>query len=165
MKLLTVATLAALSFSAFAADPPACPEGVTSCTISDQDMGDTTSSADNSQSQATQSNPSSNSNASGVNIDPVFDNKSQVTQNATNTTTGTISGGNTNSDADASAIGNKLDSRNDIANDNKSSVGNTSSNSGGNVLGTNGTNTSDIDNKQGQGNPHEPRALRVCGSY
>lgn len=110
-SLIAIATLALVSTS-FAADPlinqtGACPTDVTgaasgSCTNQNQQLGDTTSSVTGDVQapvSSTQQGVASASNASGNAINPNFDNKSQVTQNTTATTTGTISGGNTNSAA------------------------------------------------------------------
>lgn len=101
---------------------PSCGE---SCNSSYQNMGDTTSSADNSHSQATQSNPSSNSNASaaGVTIDPKVQ-QSGNTVDMSGTTQDTRSQA-----TGGAAIGNQS------SNDNRSSVGNTSSASSNNQAG------------------------------
>lgn len=129
-----------------------CSSTSTSCTGSNQWSGDvsTVNNSGETHSTTTQNGNSSASNASGVDINPTFDNRTQTTQNATNTTTGTISGGNT-----SSSVGNTSATGNYSSNDNKSSVGNTTattgastsnSNSGGNVLGNTGTNTSTNNN-------------------
>lgn len=114
---------------------PACNPAATSCTSSNQQQGDVSTVNNNGDSHATSAangnSNSSNSNQSGNSIAPEFDNKAQTTQNATNTTTGTISGGNTSSGA--SSIGNSS------SNDNHSSVGNTSASTG--ASNANGTNT------------------------
>jgi hypothetical protein len=140
----------AMATGVSAQSQPPCPTGTTNC--SSLFLGDvnTPSSAANTLTTSSQSGVSSASNASGNTISPSFDNRAQTTQTATNTTTGTISGGNTNSSATGgSATGNLS------TNDNRSSVGNTSaingpisntnstgpstssSSSGGNVLGSN----------------------------
>jgi hypothetical protein len=132
----TVLTLAAVA--AFAAVPAyaqlsqnnGCTPGAQNCTGSNQNSGDTTSTNNygDTHSTSSQLGNSSASNTSGNNIG--FDNRTQTTQNANNTTTGTISGGNTSSGATGGAATGNLSS-----NDNRTSVGNTSSNSGGNTLG------------------------------
>jgi hypothetical protein len=111
-----------------------CPPTATNCTGSNQNSGDVSTTNNNGNTHSTSSmlGNSSASNASGNNINPNFDNRAQTTQNATNTTTGMIQGGNNSaSTGPSSAIGNSS------SNDNRSSVGNTSSNSGGNVTGGN----------------------------
>lgn len=108
-----------------------CPPTATNCTGSNQNSGDTSTTVNNGDTHSTTSQlgNSSASNVSGNNVG--FDNRAQTTQNANNTTTGTISGGNTNSQATGgSATGNKLDNNND----NRSSVGNVGSSSGGNSI-------------------------------
>lgn len=95
----------------------ACPTDVNgaatgSCTNQNQIQGDTTSSVTGDvQAPVTsaQQGVSSTSTASGNEIAPVFDNKAQVTQNSTNTTTGTINpviSPNTSSRADGNTSAN-----------------------------------------------------------
>lgn len=138
-KYLAIALLAFAPLSFAQTITSSCPTGSTTCTASTQNVGDISnpSTAQNTTSTSSQAGNSSNSIASGTTINPDFDNRSQTTQNANNTTTGTISGGNTTSGATGGAATGNLSS-----NDNKSSVGNTSastgastSNSGGNTLG------------------------------
>lgn len=107
------------AISAQATNPP-CPAGTINC--SNQHMGDTTTTADNTQSHATQIGNSTNSNQSGNSIDA--ENNLQQSGNTVDQS------GNRLGDSNSSATGNRLDSNND----NRSSVGNTSSNSGGNQM-------------------------------
>lgn len=118
---------------AYASPTIDCPEGTVNCSL--QNMGDEYTSADNSQSSATQSNPSSNSNtsASNVTIDPKVQQSNNAVDQSGNRVTGTATGGA------ASSTGNKTD-LSDFGNA-SSSVGNTSSNSGGNILGNDSSNT------------------------
>lgn len=119
-----------------------CPEGTSSCTNSTQTLGDTSnpSSATNTSTTSSQSGVSSASNASGNSIDPDFDNRSQVNQNATNTTTGTISGGDSTSSATGGSATGNLSTN---SNTSQSSVGNTTANggAGGSSTATTGNNT------------------------
>lgn len=138
MKKILISTLMLLlATPAFAQTTPTsqCPNGTTSCTLSNQSMGDVSngSTAEGTQSLSSNAGNSNASIAAGNTIDPNFDNKAQTTQNATNTTTGTISGGNnTATTGPSSATGNLS------TNDNHSSVGNTST---GASTSSNGSNS------------------------
>jgi hypothetical protein len=135
--LLVIAILTAFSTSAFAAG---CPEGTVTCTVSPQTVGDTTSQANGSVSLANQSNPSSNSNASGVTIVSSPDNRSAITQSPT------INSSNTGGNTSSNAIGNHS------TNANNSSVGNTSATGGtGGAVSNSGNSTNHNTNSQGQG--------------
>lgn len=122
----TLGALVAMSSPAEAQTvPPTCPSVSTSCSITNQTVGDTTntSSATGTNSSSSLSGTSAASNASNLTISPT--NTAQTNQNSTNTTTGTISGGNTTSRADGGA-----------ATGNTTSANNQSSaTSGGNTLG------------------------------
>ena len=118
--ILALTVSAALAGTAWAD----CGDAVT-CNLSNQNMGDTSSSADNSQSQAAQSNPSSNSNASSgaITVDPsIQQSGNTVDQN-----------GEQWSNSSSNATGNQSD--------NKSSA---SSNSGGNTLGNTSENANHV---------------------
>jgi hypothetical protein len=134
LSFLLLSTVAVAQSQSNGCDPTA-----TSCTGSNQNSGDITNPG-TSNSASTQLGNSSASIASGITADP----RSQVTQNADNNTTGTITGGNTSSGAAANG--------NTSSNDNRSSVGNVSSgpsvsgatsSSGGNTLAT-GPSTSSV---------------------
>lgn len=106
-----------------------CPAGTSSCSNSNQNSGDTTT-TDNYGSvhdTASQIGGASNSISSGN--ETSYDNRAQTTQNADNTTTGTITGGDS-----TSSVGNTSATGNLSTNNNQSSVGNTSSSSGGNTV-------------------------------
>jgi hypothetical protein len=129
--LLLAATLALASY-AQAQTTTNCGS-TPNCNTANQTLGDTTNTntASNSKSDANQAGNSTNSNASGVTISP--SNTGKVAQDATQNTSGTISGGNTTSGATGgSANGNQ--SSND--NHSSASTGASTSNSGGNKLST-----------------------------
>lgn len=144
-SILTLAILASAA-NAQLSQTNQCPPTATNCTGSNQNSGDTSTTVNNGDTHSSSSllGNSSASNASGNNINPEFDNRAQTTQNANNTTTGTISGGNTTSGATGGAATGNLstnDNKSSSTNDNRSAVGNTSastgaSNSGGNTLGS-----------------------------
>lgn len=133
MRFYSTVSAAALIAGLLVASPalasePACGPMTTSCTISDQTMGDTPSSAvaDHSVASTSQAGNATGSVASGVTIAPEIDNSAQTTQNATTKT------GDVGSDANANAHGNVSN------NDNKSSVGpvSTGTNAMGDMTGT-----------------------------
>lgn len=102
MKTFILASVSALalSTSAFAADP-ACNTGATSCSVSQQHMGDTAvdSAASNSPSFASQSGVSAATNNAGDVLGTVSQD-AMTSSGAATTTTGAIRGG------DASSVGN-----------------------------------------------------------
>lgn len=127
----------ALSMSVAYADNT-CLEGVTTCTITAPDMGDTEQSADNSTSKADQNNTSSNSNPSSGIIAPNNKNANNNDGSVTSNTDGHITGGNT------SSWGNKSDI------DNTSRVGDTSAsgtNKSTNALGQGQSSNNDLSTK------------------
>jgi hypothetical protein len=72
-----------------------CPENTTSCSVSNQNVGDTSnpSSATDTVTTSSQSGTSSTSNVSELAISPII--RPVIAQNPVNTTSGTITGGNT----------------------------------------------------------------------
>lgn len=72
-----------------------CPENTTSCSVSNQNVGDTSnpSSATDTVTTSSQSGTSSTSNVSELAISPLI--RPVIAQNPVNTTSGTITGGNT----------------------------------------------------------------------
>lgn len=98
----------ALSFAASAqvTQSTPCPAGASSCTGSNQSLGDvvTTTNSGTTHSNAALLGNSTASNASGVTITPAFDNRAQTTQN----TSANISGGNTASNALGNSSSNTL---------------------------------------------------------
>jgi hypothetical protein len=123
-----------------------CPTGTTTCSSSNQEVGNIspTSTATNSTSTAAQSNNSANAN--GAQVNPTINNNPQqemsqgsATQsNQGGNTSGTVNGGNTASSADGNKSSNANQSSvgNTTTGPSISSVGPTSSNSGGNVSTT-----------------------------
>lgn len=136
MFLLASVAMVAMASPAFATDDPACPTGTTSCTVSNQHMGDTStqSTATNTHTNSSQAGVSSASNQSGNGINTNVNPDIQTTQNAT-TTTGAIGayGGA------SSSTGNFSD------NDNKSSASN------GNMTATTGSSSSGGNQMNGLG--------------
>lgn len=125
MKKSFFALCALVSLSALAqvTQTAECPPGATSCTSSNQSLGDVTTTTNNgdTRSSVSQLGNSTGSIASGVTIAPEIDNRTQSTQNADQNVTSNIAGGNTSSAATGgAATGNWSD------NDNRSSVGNVS---------------------------------------
>lgn len=110
------------------ADPmdTTCGDSV-SCTVSNQNMGDTSSSAlaDHSTSTSSMAGNSSASNQSGNSITTGYDNSAQTTQNAT-TKTGDVS----STGGASSSSGNHTSSENSSS----ANTGASTSNSGGNIL-------------------------------
>lgn len=115
--------LAVLATAALANEPPMNESCLESCAASVQTIGDTADTVDASNSYSKQLNPSSASNASGVDIGA--DQRLQQSGNTVDQ-----SGSAQTSWSGSEASGNSLDNRND----NRSSVGNTSASSGGNTL-------------------------------
>lgn len=108
-----------------------CPDGTQSCSISDQNIGDTdnSSSATNSPSWASQAGVSSNSNQSGNSMSGKYDNRSQNSSHTKGEVHSTI---NANPNSHSSATGGASSSLgNKSQNTNTSSVGNVTGGSGG----------------------------------
>lgn len=138
---VTLAVSMLFATGVYAQQSNGCAPNAANCTGTNQSNSGDVTNPGQSSSAATQLGNSTASNASGITADP----RSQVTQDANNTTTGTISGGNTTSGATGGQA-----NGNQSSNDNRSSVGNTASNSGGNTLST-GASTSSVGNTSAKG--------------
>lgn len=158
-KIVAAAAIAFLSLSSFATDqqPPlqsnGCGAAATSCTGSNQNSGDVSTVNNNGDTHSTSAANGNSQSAvtNGNTISGAFDNRAQTTQNATNTTTGTISGGNTNSSATGgSANGNLSNNTNSVGGSNSSSGGNTMN--GGANTATTGNNTNTVGGSSSGGN-------------
>ena len=141
-----------------------CPTGTTSCSVSNQNVGDTSnpSTATDTVSTSSQSGTSSTSHASDLTISPEI--KPTIAQNPVNTTTGTITGGNTtggnvtggnttggnttgtvtggDTTSNSNAMGGASTGNTQTNNiDPSANSGTSTSNSGGNMLGGSSANT------------------------
>lgn len=134
-----------------------CGDAVT-CNLSNQNMGDTSSSADNSQSQATQSNPSSNSNTSSgaINVDPsiqqsgnTVDQNGEQWSHSSSNASGNRSDNQSNSSSNSggNTLGNQSDNANQLTGGNQSFTGSTGDSS---ASATTGNNRNELNNGQGQ---------------